>query len=278
MENGLINGIHVCLGVLAFALGWALLLTALPYLGKGGKNLSSYFCQAPGLDVVLSLLIWVPWVVTGYAEGLVGVVGCVVGQVVALQLWILSHEILHARHRPEKRINAFLSQQFGWWRNQLALWVTAVVVPIFFLIRFAEVFVYPWLTWILGFKTYKHHEWINVSRHKFEGLIGTDLIWCLYCDWMTGVYALGAEMLRNVESFWCPIRFYYDKKCENCSVDFPDINAGWVAADGTMEEVVQTLDQQLVRGENWSWFADPDGAAAPAPTSSPDGKSELADL
>ena len=40
---------------------------------------------------------------------------------------------------------------------------------------------------------------------------------------LTGVYSLGAEMLRNVESFWCPIRFYDGKKCDNCKLDFPDI-------------------------------------------------------
>ena len=37
-------------------------------------------------------------------------------------------------------------------------------------------------------------------------VIGHALIWCLYCDWMTGVWSLGTEMLRNVESFWYPIR------------------------------------------------------------------------
>jgi len=150
----------------------------------------------------------------------------------------------------------------------MALWVTAVAVPVFFLIRLAEIFVYPGLIWLLGFKLYNHSEWVNVSRQKFEGLIGTDLIWCLYCDWMTGVYALGAEMLRNVESFWCPIRFYYDKKCENCSVDFPDINAGWVDANGDMEAVVDVLKEHMVKGDSWSWFGNPDRAQNSAHQSS----------
>ena len=47
---------------------------------------------------------------------------------------------------------------------------------------------------------------------KVEGLVGHDRIWCLYCDWMTGVWSLGTEMLRNVESFWCPLRFSSDAK------------------------------------------------------------------
>jgi hypothetical protein len=83
-------------------------------------------------------------------------------------------------------------------------------------------------------------EWVTVSRQKFDGLVGHDLIWCLYCDWMTGVYSLGAEMLRNVESFWCPIRFYDGKKCENCRIDFPDIDR-WVPADGNMKQVTELL-------------------------------------
>lgn len=247
-----------CLAVLVFDLGAAFLLTGLPYFGKGGKSLSHSLCQAPGLDVVVALMTWVPWVVVVASVGWWGLPGCLLGQVVALQLWIAGHELMHRQHRPPARINSYLNQRFGWWRNQLALWVTAVVLPIFFAIRFAQVAVYPWLTWLLGFKAYNHREWINVSRQKFEGLIGADLIWCLYCDWMTGVYSLGAEMLRNVESFWCPIRFYNDKKCENCSIDFPDINAGWVAADGSMAEVVETLQNQIGDRKVWSWFADPD--------------------
>jgi hypothetical protein len=69
--------------------------------------------------------------------------------------------------------------------------------------------------------SYKQSEWVQVSRQKFEGLVGHDLVWCLYCDWMTGVYSLGAEILRNVESFWCPIRFYDGKKVRQLRGRFP---------------------------------------------------------
>lgn len=110
---------------------------------------------------------------------------------------------------------------------------------------------------MLDFPNYKHHEWVNVSRQKFQGLIGKDLIWCLYCDWMTGVYSLGAEMLRNVESFWCPIRFYDGKKCDNCKLDFPDIENGWIAADGTMDDVEELLKEKYGE-EQRSWFNHPD--------------------
>ena len=60
-------------------------------------------------------------------------------------------------------------------------------------------------------------------------------------------------MLRNVKSFWCPIRFYDGKKCENCQLDFPDIANGWVAAEGTINDVVQLLKQKY-SGRNNSWF------------------------
>ena len=105
---------------------------------------------------------------------------------------------------------------------------------------------------------YRTAEWVNVSRHKFEGLVGHDLIWCLYCDWMTGVWSLGTEMLRNVESFWCPIRFRSDKKCENCAIDFPDVNGGWAPEDGTMADVVKAHADHYPgpNGEN-SWFGHP---------------------
>src|SRR5207249_402395 len=110
------------------------------------------------------------------------------------------------------RIVKFLNGAVGRWRNHGALLVTLVAAPGFWLVRIHEVILYPFLIWFLNFPRYREAEWINVSRQKFDGLVGHDLIWCLYCDWMTGVYSLGAEMLRNVESFWCPIRFYEGKK------------------------------------------------------------------
>lgn len=85
-----------------------------------------------------------------------------------------------------------------------------------------------------------------------------DRIWCLYCDWMTGVWSLGSEMLRNIESFWCPIRFRDDAKCENCKLDFPDVEERRSKADGTMQDVTDTLAKYYPGpdGKN-SWFGHP---------------------
>lgn len=232
-------------------------LTLLPRLGGTGKDILETFTKAPWLDVILSAMLWVPWVIAGQWYGALGIVTAICAQVAAMQLWCAVHEFAHRPKAGECRIARFHNQRLGWWRNNLALWVTSVVVPIFFLIRFAEIFVYPWLTWLLGFPKYNHSEWVNVSRQKFQGLIGKDLIWCLYCDWMTGVYSLGAEMLRNVESFWCPIRFYDGKKCENCKLDFPDIEGGWVATDGNMSDVEQVLVEKYSDREQ-SWFGHPE--------------------
>ena len=75
---------------------------------------------------------------------------------------------------------------------------------------------------------------------------------------MTGVWSLGTEMLRNVESFWCPIRFSCEKKCANCQIDFPDVNQGWVHASGNMSDVVRTLDRMYPPAEQVQpWFGHP---------------------
>jgi hypothetical protein len=135
----------------------------------------------------------------------------------------------------------------------------------------AEILVYPFLIWIVRFPRYKHREWVCVSRHKFDGLVGHDLIWCLYCDWMTGVWALASEMLRNVESFWCPIRFHSTNKCDNCSHDFPDIYRGWIPTDGTMEDVTAVIKKYYGEAEINAWFGHParmtvEGETPPRPT------------
>jgi hypothetical protein len=74
---------------------------------------------------------------------------------------------------------------------------------------------------------------------------------------MTGVWSLGSEMLRNVESFWCPIRFRSDRKCVNCATDFPDIENGWIPADGTMAEVAETIERMYPNDLPRAWFGHP---------------------
>ena len=253
------NGVIIaCLTVICLETSLISLLMFMPRLGSFGKNISEACTKAPTLDLVVSALTWFPWLIGGLVAGWWGFVGALIGEIAVMQLWIFIHESAHRNAIRGPRIVSYLNQRFGWWRNNLGLWITAIALPVFFAIRLAQIFVYPFLIWLLGFPKYKHSDWINVSRQKFEGLVGHDLIWCWYCDWMTGVYALGAEMLRNVESFWCPIRFHYDKKCENCKLDFPDIEGGWVSSTGTMEDVVQTLHESMPKDRSWSWFGHPE--------------------
>ena len=237
-------------------LALAAVLSMLGRFGAAGRAVSRVCCRAPGLDVAVAALTWAPWVPAAVFGGWRGFLGALAGQAVALGVWIIGHEMEHREAVRGPRIVKVVNRAVGRWRNHAALWVTVVSLPVFWLVRFAEVFTYPLLVWLLKFPRYRQAEWVNVSRQKFEGLVGHDLVWCLYCDWMTGVYALGGEMLRNVESFWCPIRFYDGKKCENCRVDFPDIDGGWVPAGGTMADVEVKMEAMYGGGRR-EWFGHP---------------------
>lgn len=232
-------------------------LVVLPRLGQAGRAFSEKLTRAPGLDVIVAGLTWVPWVVAFAWARWPGFAGALIGQMIGMGLWCLFHEMLFREAARGPRIVKFINRTVGRWQNHLALWVTLIALPGFWFIRFVEYTSYWPLVVLLGFPKYKQSEWINVSRHKFEGLIGHDLVWCLYCDWMTGVYSLGAEMLRNVESFWCPIRFYDGKKCENCRIDFPDLEHEWVPANGNMTDVQNVLEKQYGNGKPHSWFGHP---------------------
>lgn len=234
----------------------AAMLTIVPRLGSPGRRIAESFARAPLLDLWVALLTWVPWVVMSCIWGWVGLVGSLLGQMIALGIWCFVHESMHREAARGPRIVKFINRSVGRWQNHLALWVTLIALPGFWFIRIIQALFYWTLVVLLGFPKYRQSDWINVSRQKFEGLIGHDLVWCLYCDWMTGVYSLGAEMLRNVESFWCPIRYYDGKKCENCKVDFPDIAGGWVAADGTMHDVERVMQEQYGQGRR-EWFGHP---------------------
>jgi hypothetical protein len=238
---------------LAGLLAGAGILHAIPRLGPAGRRIGAALCRAPGLDGVVTFFTVLPLFVGGLVAGWPGIIGAIAGQVLAVLAWIQIHELAHREAVRGPRIVKSINRIVGPLRNHAALWVTAIVTPMFWLIRMVELLLYPPLRWLVGFPKYDEAQWVNVSRHKFSGLVGHDLIWCLYCDWMTGIWSLGGEMLRNVESFWCPIRFYSDKKCENCSVDFPDATGGWVAADSDMTVVSELVQTMHGHGDH-SWF------------------------
>ncbi len=233
-------------------------LHLLPKLGSTGKRLSESLCRAPGLDWVITYFTILPMFVGPVLLGWKGFFDGVAGQVAGMLLWQFAHEALNREAMRGPRILKVTNAKVGALPNCLATWLTAFATPIFWFIRLCTVFVYTPLTWLVGLPAYQGSEWVAVSRQKFAGLVGHDLIWCLYCDWMTGVWSLATEMLRNVESFWCPIKFYSDKKCDNCKIDFPDVVNGWTDPAGTMADVTRLHDEKYPFGQKVNaWFGHP---------------------
>ncbi len=242
------------------------MLHLLPRLGHPGRRISDLMCRAPMLDVLITYFVIAPLVVGPIVGGWTGLAGGIFGQVSAVLIWSLLHSVANPRVRGGPRIHKTLNQIVGPWRNYIAVWLTGMVLPMFWIVRMAEIFLYPMISGLVGFPKYDQSTWVSVSRHKFEGLISHDLIWCLYCDWMTGVWSLGSEMLRNVESFWCPIRFSDHEKCANCQVDFPDVAGEWVGADGTVMQVTDLLTRKYepTGSSANSWFGHPTRQGADA--------------
>jgi hypothetical protein len=246
--------IQVYLSLTTILVCSSLLLHLPSRLGKPGEQLADSLCQAPGIDLLLAYFMLFPLLVGSLMAGGGGAIAALIAQFSTLWIWIIFHELVNYKSRREPKIFPTLSRIVGGWRNHLAVWITLLALPCFWTVRFVEIFAYPPLTWLVGLPKYQARDWVNVSRQKFTGLVGYDLIWCLYCDWMTGVWSLGTEMLRNVESFWCPIRFYSEKKCENCKIDFPDVEEGWVKSNGEMSDVVELLDCKYSQVKERSWF------------------------
>ncbi|MGB3495742.1 MAG: hypothetical protein WBA57_23635 [Elainellaceae cyanobacterium] len=245
------------LGLTSALLLGALILQSIPLLGTWTKPISQRLTHAPGLDAVVAYFTVLPLVVSVSKLGGWGIVVAVAAEVSAVMAWTFVDERVRSPQTKTVSMHMTLGKIVGKWRNHAALWITALAVPTFWIVRVAEWIVYPPLTGLIRLPAYDAKDWVNVSRQKFEGLIGYDLIWCLYCDWMTGVWSLGTEMLRNVESFWCPIRFSSEKKCENCKVDFPDVNSNWVPSTGTISEVNDLLRKEYDHDGDRSWHGHP---------------------
>jgi hypothetical protein len=243
------------------------LLHLLPRLGQVGARLSEACCRAPLLDIIICYFTILPLIVGPCAAGWRGLFIGIVAQLATLLIWQTIHEAVHRDAVKGPRIVKVLNKKFGPVRNITAVYITAFATPIFWFVRIAQMTIYPPLVYLVNLPSYKAAEWVSVSRQKFSGLVGHDLIWCLYCDWMTGVWSLGTEMLRNVESWGCPIRFSCEKKCANCAIDFPDVNHGWVHASGNMADVVKTLERMYPPAkEPQPWFGHPLRKVHVAPT------------
>jgi hypothetical protein len=216
---------------------------------------SEKITRAPVLDVFISLFTWMPWVAGYLLDGWPGVLASVVAQFLMLHAFCLTDRAL--RGKQGRTLTDAQNKLLGPVRNQLALLATTPAAVIFVGVRVVEIFTYPVVAWLAKMPSYRHGDWVNLSRHKYDGLIGYDLLWCWYCDWMTGLWALGSEMLRNIESFWCPIRFRDDVKNNNAVTDFPDV-AEWAPADGTMEDAVRAFEEHYDGQRENSWWGHPD--------------------
>jgi hypothetical protein len=244
----------LCLSIIGLLTG-AGLLHLLPRLGQAGERLSKACCRAPFLDAVIFYFTVLPLILGPIVAGWPGLLSAVLAQLATLLIWQSIHEALHRDALKGPRIIRVLTGKFGAFRVLAAAYITGLATPIFWFARLGELTIYPALVLLVKLPSYNSAEWVNVSRHKFHGLVGHDLLWCLYCDWMTGVWSLGSEMLRNVESLACPIRFSCEKKCENCAIDFPDVDNGWVKASGNMKDVAETLECMYPSSnEPQAWF------------------------
>ena len=244
-------------------------LHLLPRLGTPGRAVSRRLCSGVPLDLVVGYFTVLPLILGPALAEWAGLAGAVAGMYAGLVLWELAHEAAHWRTPGRAAIWRAGNRVLGGHplvagaRNAAALWCTTLAVPIFAATRLAQHVAYPPLVWLLGFPRYDAREWVNVTRHKFDGLVGHDRAWCLYCDWMTGVWSLGTEMLRNVESFWCPIRFGDATKCANCALDFPDVAGDWLdfkAGDATRAGELVTERYGSTDGSSAkprAWFGHP---------------------
>lgn len=237
------------LGIIFAGLVAAGILTRLAFA------ISGEIARAPWLDFFISFFTWIPWCVGGYVNGWWGLLAAVIAQVLALHFFCLVHRAI--RGKKGRTLTDAQGKILGPIRNQLCLLVQTPAIFVFVGIRIAEILLYPLIAWLGKLPTYRHGDWVNLSRHKYDGLIGYDLLWCWYCDWMTGLWALGSDMLRNIESFWCPIQFLEEAKNRNAAIDFPDV-AAWAPPNGTMEDAVRAFEEHYDGERKNSWWGHPD--------------------
>src|SRR3989449_10452771 len=77
--------------------GFAGLLQLIPRLGAAGTRIAAWLCRAPGLDLVVSLVTWIPPTVLGIVFGWRGVAGGVIGEGMGKLVWVVGPRPAHPR-------------------------------------------------------------------------------------------------------------------------------------------------------------------------------------
>jgi hypothetical protein len=242
----------------SFFLHASLILAGLFVAGIGCRvafMVSEKIVRAPFLDFLISLFTWIPWAVGFWLNGWTGVLSALFAQWIGIYVFCFVDRAI--RGKPTDTLTAAQGRVLGPFRNHVALLATTPATVAFVAVRLTEILVYPVVAWLAKLPTYKASDWVNLSRHKYAGLTGPDLLWCWYCDWMTGLWALGSEMLRNIESFWCPIRFRDEEKNRNSATDFPDVER-WAPADAGVKEAIEVFEKHYDGHRKNSWFGHPD--------------------
>jgi hypothetical protein len=216
---------------------------------------SENIVRASFLDLLISIFTWIPWAVGFFLNGRIGMLSALFSQFLGIYVFCFLDRAI--RGKPADTLTAAQGRVIGPLRNHLALLATTPATVAFLAVRLTEMIVYPPVAWLAKLPTYQTSDWVNLSRHKYHGLTGPDLLWCWYCDCMTGLWALGSEMLRNIESFWCPIRFRDEAKNRNAATDFPDVEK-WAPADAGVEEAIKVFEEHYDGKRKNSWFGHPD--------------------
>lgn len=123
----------------------------IPRLGRAGRALSGALCRAPLLDVVITYFTAGPMIAGPIAGSMLspetpvlgaglGLLAAVLGQVGAVMVWTVLHELAHPEARRGPRIVHTLNRKVGRVRNHAAVWWTAWAVPVFWVIRVFAVF------------------------------------------------------------------------------------------------------------------------------------------
>src|SRR6266581_4702366 len=76
-------------------------------LGAAGTRISAWLCRAPGLDLLVSLLTWIPPTVLGILYGWRGVAGAIIGQLLGMLVWMFAHELANRQYVNGPRIVTF---------------------------------------------------------------------------------------------------------------------------------------------------------------------------
>jgi hypothetical protein len=91
----------------------ATLLSLAPKLGGLGQKIVGSCSTTPWIDILITTILWIPWLLGITVDGLRGLMAALAAQLIAVNMWALMHGMAYHGNKQSSGIADFHNRRIG---------------------------------------------------------------------------------------------------------------------------------------------------------------------